>query len=87
MVMKKNDFLLLRIFSIHEILKKEHKMAGAKKVAKVENQSTMQRNFWNLFILMPYFWNVFQNFEEIFLSFVELFQKIFGSNHYKWLDI
>ena len=41
---EKTDFLLLRfflvpaIFSIHEILKKDQKITGAKKVTKVKNR-------------------------------------------------
>ena len=75
-------FLAPVIFSIHEILKKDQKMTGAKKVVKVKNQL-----FYacppceEIFEIYSYWGLIFelfsQNFEQLFPNFDRLFQKNF----------
>ena len=75
-------FLASVIFSIHEILKKDQKMTGAKKVVKLKNQL-----FYacppceEIFEIYSYWGLIFelfsQNFEQLFPNFDGFFQKYF----------
>ena len=75
-------FLAPVIFSIHEILKKYQKMAGSKKVIRVENQFFhVCQPHEGIFEIRSYRGLIFttdsQNFEELFPSFETFFQIFF----------
>ena len=75
-------FLAPVIFSIHEILKKYQKMAGSKKVLKVENQFFhVCQPRERIFEIQSYQGLIFTtdspNFEELFPSFETFFQNFF----------
>ena len=69
-------------FLIHDILKKDQKMTGAKKIIKAKNHLFYAcqpcegifeiYEYWCLF-----FWTFFQNFEFLFASFGKFFKKLF----------